>query len=251
MKNASFVIALYLCVSFITIEFIQMRWAMATGVLTIAYYSLHLGRRKTAILFFAVAISFHYFSIMFVLLSYVTKVSGYYRYFLFLILALLVAIAMKLSGFSLFFDTESQYYIVRRFLRYLNDPESNIGAFSFLKIVFYAATVFALVKLNDEGEAIKEDKIFEFLFRSAFGFLGAALVISFVPLFFFRAMVMADLFSIMLIGYLLTKNRALDVKTVVACTIAVLFSTWCYLDVLHFESAGRILPYTSWMRFAL
>jgi len=250
-KNASFVVATYLCVSFITIEFIQLRWAVATGLLSLAYYSLYIERRKISVLFFVAAAAFHYFSLLFLVLAFLARFNGYHRYYVAIFLAFVFSIATKLGGVSIFYQANSDIYLISRFLRYLNDPLSNVGAFSYLKILFYVVTVYTLGRLKDCDVDIKTDQRFIFLFRSSFLFLSAAMVVSFVPIFFFRTMVMADLFSIMLIAYMVTRIRTFAFKMTYVYVITILFSTWCYIDVLNYSNAHRIFQYETWLKFAL
>lgn len=251
VRNASFVVAIYLCLSFITIEFIQIRWAIATGFLSLAYYFLYNERRKGALLFFIAATAFHYFSLLFLILSYAVRVRGRQKYYAMLALAFAFSITAKFSDLSFYYEADTDIYLITRFLRYLNDPLSNVGTFSYLKILFYAVTVYSLGKLKDCDVNIDTDKKFIFLFRSSFVFLSAALVVSIIPIFFFRMMVMADLFSILLIAYMVTRIRTVAFKMTYVYLITILFSVWCYVDVLNYSNANRLFHYETWLKFAL
>jgi len=251
VKNASFAVAIYLCLSFITIEFIQMRWAVATGLMCCAYYCQFRMQRNLAIAFFVSAVLFHYFSIFFVILSFFTRISGHMKYFVFLALAMGFSLVAKIFGFSFTYEADTDVYLITRFLRYLNDPLSSVGVFSYLKIVFYAVSVYSLGRLRDCDLDIENDRTFGYLFRLSFLFMSAALVVSVIPIFFFRTMVMADFFSILLIAYMLSRITTMAVKMAYIYAITIMFSTWCWLDVGNVASADRITEYESWLKFLL
>ena len=61
-EQASLAMCLYLCLHFITIEFIQMRWAVAAGLLSLGFCFQYLQKYKAAVLCFVLAPAFHYYS---------------------------------------------------------------------------------------------------------------------------------------------------------------------------------------------
>ena len=46
---AALSLSLYLCIHFLTIEFIQIRWAVASSFLLLAFYLMHAGRNLAAL----------------------------------------------------------------------------------------------------------------------------------------------------------------------------------------------------------
>lgn len=238
-----YVVSIYLCLSFITVEFIELRWSISSSILILSIYFLSIDKKNKAVFLIVFSSMFQYFSILYFCIFFVKKKKIAFINFLFLF-SFLMALFYKTFGVSVGFVFDTDIYIVRRFLRYLNNPESSLGLFSYLKVIFYFFSFKFIehyfVNENDQNQFLKKMSVF---------LLSISLLLSFIPLLFYRAMVIADFISILYLFNLLYKVRTCYFKVLYIFMISILFSTWSYLDVKNYYASSYIYEYSSWLRF--
>jgi hypothetical protein len=166
-RQASLTLALYLCIHFITIEFIQIRWAVASSLLILALYLQFRRKLWAAALCFLGAVGFHYFSVVFLLVGLLLEVRGAKAFFgLVLLLGVSgFALGPVLSTTGLIAGSEA--YVVERALRYLSEELSSIGALSYLKLAAYVG-IYAAVRLAGRDADAPSDERARFLSRVTF-----------------------------------------------------------------------------------
>lgn len=232
--------ALYLTIHFITIEFIQLRWAVASGFIVVALYNILKGKMRSALIMIMLATSFHYFSLIFLLFLFFRKFS-YKTVNVIFLFAFASAMFYKTFGFSFIYMADTNIYIIKRFLRYLNDPESSVGFFSFSRLILYYITFMVLRKSMREY-----DEYYYCLEKMSLLLLAIPLILSFIPLMYFRAVNIADFFCIATIIYQLDKYKN-GYTLLYLIGLSMLFCTWNVMDVYNNHNAGYIFEYKNWL----
>jgi len=245
-RHASLAIALYLCVHFITIEFIQMRWAVATGFITLAYYALYRGKTAHAVLALAMAVCFHYFSLVFCVAAPLVRAEGYRRFQLMFVGSLLAAAFLSLETVAPLLVNESDAYLLSRITRYASDLLSTVGMLSYAKLLMYP-TLYLLCVRQRPSFDWKGDPLNAFLYKASLVSISLTLALSFIPIMHHRATVVADFFSILWILNASHIALSAGVRAVAWAGLVVLFSTWHVLDVGNYLAAGRLYEYRAWL----
>lgn len=232
---------LYLTIHFVTIEFIQLRWAVASGFIVAALYNILKGKKWSALVMLIFATSFHYFSLVFLPMFIFRKISARTVNAIF-IFSFLAAMFYKFIGFSFVYMIDTNIYIAKRFLRYLNDPESSIGFFSFSRLILYYVTFVAIRKF------VRRDTDVQYydLEKMSLLLLSIPLILSFIPLMYFRAVNIADYFCIATILYQFDKIKN-GYTILYLVVLSVLFCIWNILDVQNNYNAGYIFEYKNWL----
>lgn len=243
--NSALVFCLYLCIHFITIEFIQIRWAVATGLIAVALYYQFKDKFVIAALLFGVAIFFHYFSIVFVMVFVAARIKREIHFNLAIGVASLVGIALAATGFALSESYGSEIYVIRRAFRYLFDPQSGVGVLSYAKLAMFPIAYYYLAKFSKQ---VPEDASIIFLRRVAFSSLALTLLLSFVPLMHFRAVVIADLFSLILIVRMTDILKSKFDKAIILIIFSALYAIWYVIDVANYIAADRLYEYKTWLQ---
>lgn len=245
-KSASLAFCLYLCVHFITIEIIQIRWAVATAFISLAFYFQFLRKYKSVIFCFVLSLGFHYFSFIFIVLAFLIGVNGHKRYVLLLVSSFIFSLVFNPEVLGWVLTIESDVYVIKRIVRYISDPESKVGIFSYLKILIYPALYYICVAIDAAG--VKEDsRLNTFLFRLSFTSLSISLLMVPFPIFHYRAIVIAEIFSIILIVNAISNVRNNMFKVLVFISISIGYGAWYVLDVLNYIKAGRLNEYNTWL----
>ena len=157
----------------------------------------------------------------------------------------LAGVAIDSDLFLLPALVDSDLYVIKRAVRYLDEPSSQVGLFSYLRLLLYIG-LFALAKCLERGTNVKELALDRFLRRVSHGSLALTLLVSFVPLMHFRAVVLADFFSILFVLNVLDRNLRFSFDRVAVATLCGLFSLWYYFDLANYVSADRIYTYQTW-----
>ena len=244
--QASFAMCLYLCLHFITIEFIQMRWAVATALLSLGFCFQYLQKYKTAVLCFALAPAFSYFSFLFWIVALLVTLKGYKRFYLLFGASLLGALLLKIDYLRGFLVSDSDIYLLTRLTRYASDPDSHIGLFSLVKLGMYPAIYILCVRYNP-SYSWKTDKLNLFLFKLSFISLSAALLMTFLPILHARATVIADFFSIVWVLNAMDKALNGEARSVSFGVLSALFGTWYLEDLLNNIESGYLSEYHTWL----
>jgi hypothetical protein len=244
--HASLAMCLYLCLHFITIEFIQMRWAVATALLSLGFCFQYLQKYKTAVLSFALAPAFSYFSVLFWIVALVVTLKGYKRFYLLFVLSLLGALFLKIDFLGGFLISDSDIYALTRLTRYASDPDSHVGLISYAKVVMYPA-IYALCVWYRPSYPWKTDRLNLFLFKLSFVSLSVTLLVSFIPMLHFRATVIADFFSIIWILNAMDRALGREARAVSFAVLGALFAAWYLIDLSNVIHAGYLNAYHSWL----
>ena len=245
-EHASLAMSLYLCLHFITIEFIQMRWAVAAGLLSLGFCFQYLRRYKAAVLCFALAPAFHYFSILFWFVSLLVTMKGYKRFYLLFLGSVLGGLLLKLDYFYDFLMIQSDMNVVTRFTEYVKNPDYNFGLFSYAKVVMYPA-IYALCVWYRPAFPWKTDRLNLFLFKLSFVSLSATLLGSFFPVLFLRTVVVADFFSIIWILNVMDKALDREARLVSFGALGALFGAWYLVDLANYMHSGYLRDYRTWL----
>jgi len=245
-QQASLAMCFYLCLHFITIEFIQMRWAVATGLLLLGFCFQYLQKYKASVLCFALAPAFSYFSVVFWIVAFLVTLKGYKRFYVLFFVSLLSALLLKIDYLRGFLISDSDIYVLTRLTRYASDPDSHIGLFSVAKLVMYPA-IYVLCVWYRPSYPWKTDRLNLFLFKLSFATLSLTLLMTFLPILHARATVIADFFSI--IWILNAMENALDWETrmVSFAFLASLFAAWYSVDLLTNVKSGYLSEYHTWL----
>ena len=229
-SSAFIVLALYFCLHFITTEFSELRWSIATGFILLGYNSFLKKNITTAIVFFVAAVSFHYSAMIavFVLLGLMVASNRFWLCVFFA--SLVVAIIFKSYPFQVYLDLGVDLYVLERLQRYLNDPSSNVGFFSILKVSLYPLAYCVLGRfISKSGPDVAMHFSHELLERLSLIYISTALVFSFVPIFFLRLAPLVDYLSILvLVSYIdRVSSHVVRVYLKLGCTI--FFGAWYYI----------------------
>ncbi|PSB83910.1 hypothetical protein C5F63_17800 [Photobacterium damselae subsp. damselae] len=236
-KNVFFIILpIYLCFHFITIEVIQIRWAIATSIIIFSYYLFLSGKVKRSFLLFFISFLFHYFSVVFILPLFFIKKK------MFKIINVLLIFSVLFSLFS-FFDIKSLILstninsfgvIGAKLSYYVSENGSHIGAILLIKT--YALLIISY-----------------FIFiknKTNLGYLVIALnivlnMMTFLPLLFFRTMVVVDFFSLVLVINYINANYFWRFKFPILLVLLLCSSLWAINDVWNYKASGSISDYIS------
>ena len=210
-RQSSLVISLYFCIHFITIEFIQIRWALATSLLIFAFYFQQKKFFKEALLCYVSAVSVHYLSLLYIIIAIMMelKQGKYYWSVLCGMLVLGLSIKLGILNFITLLNTET--YILNKALGNLAVPASTLGLFSYLKL-FYYVVIYIFINFVDphsQYENVDSDK---YWFRLSVSCLALTLSISFAPILHHRSVVITDFFCLIYVINKLEKTSLLRVK---------------------------------------
>ena len=246
-RHASLALCLYLCVHFLTNEFIQLRWAVATGWIALGFLFQHRRRFALAALCFVLALAFHYFAAAFWLVALLVPfLKGQKRLYLLFVGSLVVALVLQNDRVAPLLISDSDLYVLARIARYAANPAAPLGAFSFLKLAMYAVIYAACVRLRPSYPWM-QDALNVFLLRVSFLAICLTLALTFQPILHYRATVVADLFAVILVLNAIGIAAERRLRTLAFAGLVVLFGTWYLLDLRNNIAGGRIYAYRSWL----
>jgi hypothetical protein len=245
-KHASLALCLYLCLHFVTIEFIQMRWAVASAWLALGFSFQYLRKFKAAFLCFALALAFHYFSAVFWIVALLVTMKGHRRFYVMLAVSLLAALLLKLEHVAGFLVSDSSVYVLERINRYATNPNAPLGVLSFAKLLMYPAIYAACVWFRP-AYAWKEDGLNMFLFKLSSVLISLTLAVTFIPILHQRASVLADFFALIWILNALHCALSAGARSFAFAGLGALYCAWYVVDVSNYVNAGRLFPYQTWL----
>ncbi len=245
-RHASLALCLYLCLHFITIEFIQMRWAVATALLALGFCYQYMRKYKAAVLCFALSLVFHYYSPLFWGVAVLVTMKGYRRFYLLFLVSILAAVFLKIDYVSQFLISDSDIYVLTRITRYATGPDTPVGALSYVKLVMYPVIYIFCVWLRP-SYPWKTDGLNLFLFKLSLVSLSVTLAVSFIPVLHARATVIADFFAIIWIVNALDRALSGGARTVAFAGLGALYCTWYLIDMSNYVNAGRLFEYHTWL----
>jgi hypothetical protein len=244
-RHASLAITLYLCIHFITIEFIQMRWAVATGFIALAFYYLYRRRASAVILSLALATLFHYFSLVYWVAALMASAKGYHRFQVLLGASAVAAAFLSLESVAPLLLNDSEVYLLFRLNRFAGEELSTVGVLSYAKVAMYPALYFLCVSQRRSYDWAG-DPLNLFLYRASMVLLSITLAASFMPILHHRATVVADFIAILWVLNAAHIALCSGLRTVVWAVLVVLFSTWHVIDVANYLRADRLYQYRTW-----
>lgn len=245
VRSAAVVMVLYFCLHFITIEFIQIRWAMASACITLAFLAQLRRRLALAAVFFAVAVSFHYFSLLFLVVAALVALPSE-RVAWALLGAAGAFGALMVSGSELPIPEflVGDAYILQRTVRYLSETLSTVGPASYAKLAAYPL-LYALLTFGYPSLGADPDTAF--LRRLSFTCLALTLMLSIIPLMHHRAVVVADFFSLLLLVRVVERRFTAGEWMPVLAALALPFCTWYALDVGTNLASANLYEYKTWL----
>jgi len=245
-RQASLALCLYLCLQFVTTEFIQMRWALATAFLSLAFCLQYLKRYRLAVLAYFVAAGFHYFASFFWILAILTTMKGHRRFYVIFGISILGSFFIRAEHLSGFLPTDSEIYALQRLTRYAADPASHIGVISLAKLLMYPLIYSACVHLRP-NYPWKADRLNQFLFKLSLILLSGTVLMTVVPVFHARATVLVDFFAIIWILNAMHVALSVGTRTVAFTALAILYCAWYVIDVSNNRNAMQLSDYHTWL----
>ena len=243
--NASLAVALYLCLHFVTIEFIQMRWAIATGFISLAFYLQYRHKPIPSLVSFALAVCFHYYSLVFVGAALIIRMNGYRRFQVLFALVAAGALLLPFDRLAPFLVTDSDLYLLTRLARYAGDEFSTVGLFSYAKAFMYP-TIYLLCVWYRPAYPWQDDPRNVFLLKVTLVSLSITLALSFIPIMHHRATVVADIFGILWVLNAIQIAFAAGLRVFAWTGLVLLFSAWHVMDVRNYLAAQRLYEYQTW-----
>lgn len=245
-----FAFSIYLLVSFISVELIEVRWSISISFILLAYYYGFLYNKKLlSSLFFICSLLFHYYSILFIFIFLFLKFfKNNTIYYIIFCVSFLFAFYIYLNGFSIHATADSELYVIQRFFRYLSDPDSKVGLFSILKVLYFLSFYYFVTLLcrGVEAEDSEEKALLAFLM-----IYSIALLLSFVPVFYFRASAVADLFGLLMVFIAMSRLRSYASKIVLPVVFSFPFILWFMIDVSNSFVSSRIFDFSTSLKLII
>ena len=239
-------LCMYFCLHFITIEFIQIRWAVATSLLLLGLYFQYKRKLWKTVLLFLIASVFHYFSAIFFIVVLLIEIRSFRLFSALLLLMACGGILLQSSSFEAIAQSDSSLYAVQRMVRYLSEDISNLGIYSYLKLGMYLVLCYILRLVNPQ--CVKEgNRRNRFLLKASFSSISLTLFCSFIPVLHHRATVVADFLSIILIINMLDSIKKTGIARIICYTLTGLLLAWYVMDVFISTRSGVITEYRSWL----
>ncbi len=239
-------LCLFFCIHFITIEFIQIRWAIATSLLILGFYFQYKRNLIQASLIYLIAGSIHYFSFIFIIVSLLMELRSEKIFYTLLIMLGLMGSIFQSDVLMGYLTQTQDLYIVRKTVLYLGEGVSQLGIFSYLKLILYLSIFVSIRTLAPHFNQFKAGKDI-FVYKLSLATISLTLFCSFIPIFHHRAVVIADYFSIISIINLFEVNSGKKIIQVSKYVIIMLFLIWYSFDLYNAISSGSIIEYNSWL----
>lgn len=247
-RSAGLVLCLYFCVHFITIEFIQIRWAIASALIVLAFLCQYQRKPGLMLFLFAIAVSVHYFSVIFFLIAMLVYITNEKLLYSTLLLLLIVGGLVASGEYSVPEFIEGDAYILQRIVRYLSETLSTVGLISYLKLTIYPVSYYLLTYKHP---SISSDSAITYLRKLSFTSIVISLILTVVPIMHHRAVVITDFFSLILLVRLI-EHRCNVMERLAAFSIAfIAFGTWFIFDVGANISNNTIYEYKAWLFLVL
>lgn len=244
--HASLAFALYLCMHFVTIEFIQMRWAVATGVIALGFYFQFRRMRWACVLAFLVSLAFHYYSVAFWVVALVVAMKGHRRFYVLFAASAVAALLLNGEVLAELLVTDSKIYVLQRLARYATLSDAPVGVFTYAKLSMYPA-IYALCVWARPDYPWRDDETNVFLGKVSMASLSLTVLVTFIPALALRATVVADLFAIMWVINAIRVAWSPGVRSVAFAGLAALYCAWFLIDVRNYILANRVYEYQTWL----
>lgn len=250
--NPALVFCLYLSFNFITVEFIQIRWAVATSLIT---YGLIVKRENNLvrIMIILMAASFQYYSLAFLPLIFIKDTcsrlsAAMYSMFGLMVAALSFAFNIPIIFLNMLTLINADgMYIYERVVSYLTRAELSVGFFSYAKIFCYFICFVFLVPMGRVEPNVKLSTLDILLYKYSILLMSLSLIMSSVPVFFYRTMVLVDLFALVFIVNSIYKIKDLFFRLAVMCGVMFAGGVWYLLDLSNNLIYGGLFEYKTWL----
>lgn len=245
-KNAFYSLSMYLCLYFILVEFIVIRWSVAVAFILIGYYLVFSKKYLYGILFLFCASFFHYFSVMFIVLS--LFINRFFSFRVYLVSILSVTLLSSLfSLLDLSFISSFDTNVTTKIAFYVLEKDTEIGLISKAKVFIYAAIILSYLGFKNHGYI---DKSSRFLINGSLIFIFFSILFIEFPALFQRATVITDIFCIAtLVRLTELKCKGKIVSLFYSLFFfALVFIIWSYFDVNNSYNI-RVWDYESWSIF--
>ncbi|MCB5226066.1 EpsG family protein [Alishewanella sp. 16-MA] len=222
--SAPLVLTCYLCLHFVTTEFSELRWSVATSLILLSFYFSFKNNKFLVFTFTFSSLMFHYSTFLIIPLLLFHKIISRQLLYIIFIFSFLVALFYKFIGFSVAVDFGDTLYALARLQRYLNDPDSNVGFFSLAKLFFFFVVIFSLNFLANSTKFLDREHIF--LEKIALGLSSIALIFSLAPVFFLRLAPLFDLIFLVIIFRRIFQLNTKSTKIIFSFLLVFAFSLW-------------------------
>lgn len=249
-SSAFVILSLYFCLHFVTVEFSQIRWSIATGFILLGYDAFIKGKGTAAVILFFAAISFHYSAMIAVFIMAGLLISSRRFWFCAFFVSLILAIVFKKYPLQIFLNFGVDLYVFERLQRYVNDPLSNVGFFSILKVSLYPLSYLILGRLTPKsGLRFPIPPSHILLERLSLIYISAALMLSFVPIFFLRLAPLVDFLSILVLVLYVDRIPVRIVRIYLKLMCTIFFGGWYFVSLSNSLQVpmeeGGLGPYKS------
>lgn len=239
-------LSIYLCMYFILVEFIVIRWSVAVGLILVGYYFIFLKKRKMGLLFLLSSFVFHYFSLFFILVSFVVnRFFSLKIYICIFVLSVIFSSVLNnldwgaLIGFNTSVTTKIAYYMLEK--------DTEVGFISRAKLIVFSTLILCYLALTPRGRI---DLQLRFLINVSMIFVCFSILFFELPALFQRTTVVTDIFCIATFVRILEdkwKGNSLYFLCVLSF-ISTMFIIWSLLDVFNSYQV-RVWEYKSWFMF--
>jgi len=231
----SLAISIYFLLDFLMVEFIQVRWGVAIGFISLFIYG-YINEKRFNYLWAFAAIGFHYFSIIpifFIIITKKLKLSIIYSTILFI--SLLLFILFFRNIFNIFSEFTQGIYIIEKMRIYLDNPIDKINPLLIAKslLLFFFVFISYIRNLN-------------LLNKIGIIFNLVSLCFTFLPIFYMRFSPLCDLVSLAVI---FSKNSLNGLSYKIFLMLTPLFFFWYFADLDSLFRAGYIFNYISYLNF--
>lgn len=240
------VISIYFCLALIETEMITIRWAVSSSFLILSLLNFSKNKGKS-FFFILIAVGFHSFSYLYLLVLPIIAIKQPKFYYLFVISCFFIGLFFPMESISSLITLyeNTQNYTFNKLNSYTSQDENTIGLFSLLLIIYLLILVmifrYILIKKNIEIEVFNK-KIYEI----GLVCVGVSLLFIKYKVFFYRANIFSEFFLILiLINFTqkLVKNKITN--PAIYLYIIVPFILWNILDVKNQIQSKNILEYKS------
>ncbi|WP_286225649.1 EpsG family protein [Polynucleobacter sp. HIN7] len=224
-RYSSAAFGIYLCFHFITVEFIQVRWAVSTSLLALSLFFLINFRYLYVIIFAILAINFHYYSsviVLIILIAYFVSIKKAYLIFY------LCSIIFLLKLFDIFeFYRISDINFFSNYIKnQLNTYGNNDVSIGFLGIlrVFFCIFLASIVPVGYSREILILKKTL--IISTSVALIGYLIG----TIFYYRTLVFCDLiFSVILFSRMTLINS--KYYKLLYFLIILLYNLWFIIDI--------------------
>ncbi|WLT33577.1 EpsG family protein [Geothrix sp. PMB-07] len=245
-KQAALSICLYFCIHYLTIEFIQIRWAVASSLLILGFYTLYRNLLWTTLLVFLMAVSMHYFSSVFILVALFVKIENDKIFYFMMMVAITVSTQITQNSLNSSLALPGGVYVLERTARYLGEELSKLGLFSYAKLFLYPLIYLLFYVFGGYKNVFNRPKN-RFLLKLSLACISLTFICSFMPLLHFRAVVLADFFSAILVINLAESRPRSTLSSIVVVFMVIIFSIWYIIDLNNNLKNGSIKEYQTWV----